>query len=47
MKNIFIQLKAKNILKKEPLLKLLDIDPEEENLPDHIESYFDQEEHST
>lgn len=36
MKNIFIQLKAKNILKKEPLLKLLDIDPEEENLPDHI-----------
>ena len=46
MKNIFIQLKAKNILKKEPLLKLLDIDPEEENLPDHIDSYFDQDEHS-
>ena len=29
MKNIFIQLKPKIQLKKEPLLKLLDIDPEE------------------
>lgn len=33
MKNIFIQLKAKTQLKKEPLLKILDIDPEEDNLP--------------
>lgn len=46
MKNIFIQLKSKNLIKKEPLLKILDIDPEEDNLPDYIDSYFDKDQHS-
>lgn len=47
MKNIFIQLKSKTQLKQEPLLKMLDIDPEEDTVPPLIEEYFeDEEEHS-
>ena len=40
MKNIFIQLKSKVQLKQEPLLKMLDIDPEEDTVPPLIEEYF-------
>jgi hypothetical protein len=44
MKNIFIQLKGKAQLKQEQLLKMLDIDPEEDEVPEFIENYFEQEE---
>lgn len=47
MKNIFIQLKAKALLKKEPLLKMLNIDPEEEDMPAYLESYFESETEAT
>ena len=47
MKNIFIQLKPKANLKKDSLLKMLDIDPEEEDsIPAVIQEYFEGEDRS-
>jgi hypothetical protein len=46
MKNIFIQLKGKASLKQDPLLKMLDIDPEEGTVPPVIQEYFETDSHS-
>jgi hypothetical protein len=43
MKNIFVELKAKVLFKRDPLLKMLNIDPEEDNLPDYLEDYLEVE----
>ncbi len=43
MKNIFLQLKTPSQIKKEPLLKLIGADEEEDKVPPVLEEYFENQ----